>query len=286
MSFMYHQFLDQVLRKLLKVLEVDWQMKKINPKKLIVIKVGSSLTTLSSGLPNLKFIKSISEQIFRLYKKGFHIVLVSSGAIAQGMKIWNLTSKPKSVDFLQALSASGQIGLINNYQKEFKRFDLIAAQVLLSHSDFGVKSRFENAKNSIFNLLKLGAIPIINENDSISTEEILNGDNDRLSGKVATLLNSRKLFILTDQNGLYDKNPDENSDAKLISKINLEKFDFKRVSFGNSGILGRGGMTTKIKAARDYLNKNNEVWILNGNEKGIIEEVIQKKPLGTKIYLA
>ena len=162
-------------------------MKKINPKKLIVIKAGSSLTTLSSGLPNLKFIKSISEQIFRLYKKGFHIVLVSSGAIAQGMKIWNLSSKPKSVDFLQALSASGQIGLINNYQKEFKRFNLIAAQVLLSHSDFGVKNRSENAKNSISNLLKLGAIPIINENDSISTEEILNGDNDRLSGKVATL---------------------------------------------------------------------------------------------------
>ena len=218
-------------------------MKKINPKKLVVIKAGSSLTTLSSGLPNLKFIKSISEQIFRLYKKGFHIVLVSSGAIAQGMKIWNLSSKPKSVDFLQALSASGQIGLINNYQKEFEKFDLIAAQVLLS-------------------------------------------DNDMLSGKVATLLNSKKLFILTDQKGLYDKNPDQNSDAKLISKINLNKFDFKRVSFGNSGILGRGGMTTKIKSARDYLNKTNEVWILNGNEKGILEKAIQKKSLGTKIYLA
>ena len=261
-------------------------MKKINPKKIIVIKAGSSLTTLSSGMPNLKFIKSISEQIFRLYKKGFHIVLVSSGAIAQGMKIWNLTSKPKSVDFLQALSASGQIGLINSYQKEFKKFDLIAAQVLLSHSDFGVKSRSENAKNSVSNLIRLGAVPIVNENDSISTEEILNGDNDRLSGKVATLLNSKKLFILTDQNGLYDKNPDQNSDAKLISKINLNKFDFKRVSFGNSGTLGRGGMTSKIKSARDYLNNTNEVWILNGNKKGIIEKALQKKPIGTKIYLA
>ena len=91
---------------------------------------------------------------------------------------------------------------------------------------------------------------------------------------------------MSDVNGLYDKNPDQNSDAKLISKINLDKFDFKEVSFGNSGILGRGGMTTKIKAARDYLNKTNEVWILNGNEKGVIEKAIQKKPLGTKIYLA
>tara|TARA_Y100000591_G_C21752899_1_gene655776 strand:+ start:413 stop:1198 length:786 start_codon:yes stop_codon:yes gene_type:complete len=260
-------------------------MKKIDLKKLIVIKAGSSLTTLSSGLPNLKFIKSISVQIYRLYKKGFHIVLVSSGAIAQGMKIWNLSSKPKSVDFLQALSASGQIGLINNYQKEFERFDLIAAQVLLSHSDFGVKNRSENAKNSISNLIKLGAIPIINENDSISTEEILNGDNDRLSGKVATLLGSKRLIILTDQNGLFDKNPDKNKDAKLISKINLNKFDFKGISFGDSGILGRGGMTTKLKAAREYLNKNNEVWILNGNEEGVIEKVIQKKSFGTKIYL-
>ena len=261
-------------------------MKKINLEKLIIIKAGSSLTTLSSGLPNLKFIKSISEQIHSLHQKSFHVVLVSSGAIAQGMKIWNLSSKPKSVDFLQALSASGQIGLINSYQKELKRFNLIAAQVLLSHSDFGVKNRSENAKNSISNLIKLGAIPIINENDSISTEEILNGDNDRLSGKVATLLNSKKLFILTDQNGLFDKNPDKNSDAKLISKINLNKFDLKKVSFGNSGILGRGGMTTKIKASRDYLNKTNEVWILNGNHKGILEKVILKKPFGTKIYLA
>jgi len=91
---------------------------------------------------------------------------------------------------------------------------------------------------------------------------------------------------LTDQNGLYDKNPDQNSDAKLICKINLNKCDFKKVSFGNSGILGGGGMTTKIKAARDFLNKTNEVWILNGNQKGILEEAILKKPIGTKIYLA
>ena len=91
---------------------------------------------------------------------------------------------------------------------------------------------------------------------------------------------------MTDQNGLYDKNPDQNSDAKLIGKINLNKFDFKKVSFGNSGILGRGGMTTKIKAARDFLSKTNEVWILNGNHKGIIEKAILKKPFGTKIYLA
>ena len=261
-------------------------MKKINLEKLIIIKAGSSLTTLSSGLPNLKFIKSISEQIHSLHQKRFHVVLVSSGAIAQGMKIWNLSSKPKSVDFLQALSASGQIGLINSYQKELKRFNLIAAQVLLSHSDFGVKNRSENAKNSISNLIKLGAIPIINENDSISTEEILNGDNDRLSGKVATLLKSKKLFILTDQNGVFDKNPDQNIEARLIRSINLNKFDPKSVSFGASGILGRGGMTTKIKAAKEYLKKNNEVWILNGKKEGIVEDVLANKPYGTKIFLA
>ena len=204
-------------------------MKKINKSKLIVIKIGSSLTTLKSGLPNLKFIKLVCEQIHKLKKRGFLIVIVSSGAISQGMKIWNLTSKPKSVDHLQALSASGQIGLINSYQKELKRFNLIAAQVLLSHSDFNVKKRSENAHKSIINLVKLGAIPIINENDSISTEEILNGDNDRLSGKVASLLGSRKLFILTDQDGIFDKNPAQNLDAKIINKINLN--NFKQVMF-------------------------------------------------------
>ena len=139
---------------------------------------------------------------------------------------------------------------------------------------------------SPFKISSVDIDPIINENDSISTEEILNGDNDRLSGKVATLLSSKKLFILTDQNGLYDKNPDQHIDAKIIRKINLKKFDFKEVSFGDSGILGRGGMTTKIKAAKDYLKKGNEVLILNGNDKEILEKAIQKKGVGTRIYLS
>ena len=261
-------------------------MKKINLSKLLVIKVGSSLTTLPSGFPNLKFIKIISEQIYRLHKKGFHIVLVSSGAIAQGMKIWKLDSKPKSIDFLQALSAAGQIGLINSYQKELKRFDLITAQVLLSHSDFKVKKRSENAKKSISNLINLGAIPIINENDSISTEEILNGDNDRLSGKVASLLNSKKLIIMTDQNGIFDKNPDQNKDAKVISKINLNNFNMNSITFGNSGIFGRGGMITKIKAAKDFLKDKKVVWILNGKRKNALIDLIQNQEQGTKIFLA
>ena len=261
-------------------------MQKINKSKLIVIKIGSSLTTLKSGLPNLKFIKLICEQIQKLKNRGFLIVIVSSGAISQGMKIWNLTSKPKSVDHLQALSASGQIGLINSYQKELKRFNLIAAQVLLSHSDFNVKKRSENAHKSIINLVKLGAIPIINENDSISTEEILNGDNDRLSGKVASLLGSRKLFILTDQDGIFDKNPAQNFDAKIINKINLNNFDFNSISFGDSGIFGRGGMNTKVKAAKDFLTGKKEVWILNGKKEDVIVKLLQNQESGTKIYLA
>ena len=261
-------------------------MSKINSLDSIVLKVGSSLTTLPSGRPNLKFIKSICNQIYQLNKKKFKVVLVSSGAIAQGMKIWNLTSKPDSIDYLQALSASGQIGLVNSYQKEFKKFNLIAAQVLLSHSDFKVKKRSENAKKSILNLIKLGAIPIINENDSISTEEIKYGDNDRLSGKVASLLDAKKLIILTDQEGLFNKNPEENQDAVLIKKLNIKNFNLGKISFGKSGIFGRGGMRTKIQAAQEFLTTKKEVRIVNGGKKDSLVNLIKTGKGGTKIYLS
>lgn len=251
--------------------------------KLLILKAGSSLTTSSSGKLNLKFIKSISEQIFKLRRTGFNVVLVSSGAIAQGIKIWNLKEKPKKIDMLQALSASGQIDLINSYQKQFKRFNLIAAQVLLSHSDFKDKERSTNAKTSLYNLIQLGAVPIINENDSISTEEIKNGDNDKLSGKVASLLDAKKLIIMTDQNGVYEENPNQNKNAKLLKKVALKNFSYSRDSFGNTGVFGRGGMTTKLEAAKDFLKKGKEAWIVNGNEKNVLLSLIKNGNTGTKI---
>ena len=156
----------------------------------IVIKIGSSLLTSDTEIVDLMFLKKVSNQISKIKESGHEVILVSSGAIACGMKIWNLNNRPKEIEKLQALSAVGQIGLINAYQDELKKHGLFAAQVLLSHEDLKDYTRSKNIKESIKNILSLGAVPIINENDSVSTEEIVFGDNDQLSGNVAKLISS------------------------------------------------------------------------------------------------
>ena len=195
----------------------------------IVIKIGSSLVTSDSEIVDLTFLKKISNQISKIIKLGHEVILVSSGAIACGMKIWNLNDRPNEIEKLQALSAVGQIGLINAYQDELKKYELFAAQVLLSHEDLKDLNRSDNIKESIKNILGLGAIPIINENDSVSTEEIEFGDNDQLSGNVAKLISSELLIILTDQDGVFDKNPTMNKNAKLLNEIKFTDVDIKKV---------------------------------------------------------
>ena len=212
--------------------------------------------TSESEIVDKGFLKKISVQVDKIRNLGHEVVLVSSGAIACGMKAWNLTNRPKDVEKLQALSAVGQIGLINAYQDEFKSLGLFAAQVLLSHEDFKDTIRSKNIKESIKkNILDLGAIPIINENDSVSTEEIEFGDNDQLSGNVAKLIRSELLIILTDQAGVYDKDPTSNEEAELLTKINFSDSDNLEIELGDSGKYGRGGMKTKFLAAENFLEK-------------------------------
>ena len=253
--------------------------------KKIVIKIGSSLVASESNIVEVNFIRKISSQIKELINLGYEVILVSSGAIACGMKLWNLDQRPQQIEKLQALSAAGQIDLINAYQNELKSHSLFAAQVLLSHEDFKDSKRSNNIKKSIINILALGAIPIINENDSVSTEEIEFGDNDQLSGDVAKLIESQLLIILTDQDGVFDKDPNTSDDAKLINKIsfnNLEKLD---VELGESGKFGRGGMKTKFYAAKNFLKSTNQMWIANGKEEQILLKIIDKEKSGTEINL-
>jgi len=252
----------------------------------IVIKIGSSLVTSESEIVDKEFLKKISVQVDKIRNLGHEVVLVSSGAIACGMKAWNLTNRPKDVEKLQALSAVGQIGLINAYQDEFKSLGLFAAQVLLSHEDFKDTIRSKNIKESIKNILDLGAIPIINENDSVSTEEIEFGDNDQLSGNVAKLIRSELLIILTDQAGVYDKDPTSNEVAELLTKINLSDKDNLEIELGDSGKYGRGGMKTKFLAAENFLEKNNKIYIANGRADNILMDILLEKEVGTLIKLA
>ena len=251
--------------------------------KLVVIKIGSSLLTNKEDTLDEDFIRLISTQIRKLIEQDFEIVVVTSGAIAQGMKAWGIAEKPTEIDKLQALSAVGQIGLINAYQKEFKIHGLLAAQVLMSHGDFKDGERSDNVQSSLKNIFGLGAVPIINENDSVSTEEIKHGDNDQLSGGVAKLIEASQLIILTDQEGVYETDPSKDSQAKLLSHIILNKLNDYGIKFGKPGEFGRGGMETKLKAAKSYLNDKNAVWIANGRRKNVLIDILKNKKIGTKI---
>ena len=253
--------------------------------KLIVIKIGSSLVTNNKDSLDLDFIRSISSQIRAITEQGNEVLLVTSGAIAQGMKSWGMKTRPTEIDKLQALSAVGQIGLINAYQQEFRIHGMLAAQVLMSHSDFKETDRSKNIQMSLKNIFSLGAIPIINENDSVSTEEIKHGDNDQLSGEVAKLIKADTLIILTDQEGVFDCDPRKNPNARLISSLTLSSLDNHKIEFGKPGEFGRGGMETKIKAAKNYLQTDNIVWIASGRADNSVIKVLDGEKIGTKITL-
>ena len=153
----------------------------------------------------------------------------------------------------------------------------------MSHGDFKDGERSDNVQSSLKNIFGLGAIPIINENDSVSTEEIKHGDNDQLSGGVAKLIEASQLIILTDQEGVYETDPSKDSQAKLLSHIILNKLYDYGIKFGKPGKFGRGGMETKLKAAKSYLNDKNAVWIANGRRKNVLIDILNNKKIGTKI---
>ena len=246
-------------------------------KSVVVIKVGSSLISQGSQ-ENSAFFKRLAKCIQKFRENNFKVVLVSSGAISYGMKKRGIEKKPKNIKELQSLSAVGQIGLINSYQKNFDKFKIEVAQVLLSHSDFKSKLKSNNIKSSINNLLRWGITPIVNENDSVSTEEIERGDNDQLSAKLANLISSSKLILLTDQQGLYSKDPRINKDAVLIDEVSLGELSNQKIIFGDSGKLGRGGMKTKISAMKIFLTNNQRTgYILSGNEKNLFTSLQNQK---------
>ena len=241
------------------------------------MKVGSSLISQGSR-ENSAFFKSLAKCIQKFRENDFGVVLVSSGAISYGMKKRGIERKPKNIKQLQSLSAVGQIGLINDYQKNFDKFKIELAQVLLSHSDFKSETKSNNIKSSINNLLRWGITPIVNENDSVSTEEIERGDNDQLSAKLANLISSKKLILYTDQKGLYSKDPRTNKDAVLIDEVSLKALSNQKIIFGDSGKLGRGGMKTKLSAMKIFLINNQRIgYILSGHEKDLFVSLQNQK---------
>ena len=256
----------------------------IKQSKRCVIKIGSALLTNDGSALNTAGIVTWVEQISALRKNGIEIVLVSSGAVAEGMCRLGLTKRPDTVHDLQAAAAVGQMGLIQSYESAFSKFDLHTAQVLLTHDDLSNRQRYLNARNTVRSLLKLGVIPIINENDTVVTDEIRFGDNDTLAALVANLIEADYLIILTDQNGLFDRNPREHDDAKLIAQASANDDSLAAMAEGGAGTLGRGGMATKVSAAKLASRSGASTLIAAGKEENVITRLFSGEALGTLLY--
>ena len=232
--------------------------------KRIVVKIGSSLFSGQKQKPDMSLLDSIAGQISALVRQGREVLLVSSGAVALGMSTLKLSSRPKELRYLQAAAAAGQHELMRVYHREFSKYGLDCAQLLLTWDDFSGRSRYLNAKNTLNTLLSLKCVPVINENDTVSTEEIKFGDNDKLSALVAILAGAELLIILSDVDGLLDK---EKKVIRLVDKITGQ---VKSLASPASKKTCVGGMAAKIEAARIAVDSGIPCVIANGHARDVI----------------
>ena len=254
--------------------------KALAESKRWVIKIGSSLITDEGRGLNTKAIQSWAEQIAELRQQGKEILLVSSGAVAEGMARIGWKQRPHALHELQAAAALGQMGLIQNFESCFKKHKIHTAQVLLTHEDLSNRQRYLNARSTLKTLLKLGAIPIINENDTVATDEIRFGDNDTLGALVSNLVEADALILLTDQQGLFDKDPRHNDDAKLIDESYADNAELINMA-GDGGALGQGGMRTKITAAQRAARSGATTIIASGATENILQKIARGDVIGT-----
>ena len=249
----------------------------LSSAKRIVVKVGSALLTDSS----VNLFESLAKEVSKLRKQNRDVIIVSSGAIGFARKALALNERPKKLASLQALAALGQPLLMRAWSDAFQQHNVNVAQVLLTHADLEARERFNNARQSIDALLKMGIIPIINENDSVATEEIQVGDNDNLAAHIAALVHAELLVLLTDVDAVYDSPPSENPDAQPIFEVNDPKSVRGSVSkIGQSG-MGVGGMYTKVEAAERATSRGISVVISHGQSPEVLRRVCDGEVVGT-----
>ncbi len=252
----------------------------LKPVKRVVIKVGSAVLTARDGLDR-GVMQSLTHDICALRRKGIEVILVSSGAISSGLKKLGLSKRPDSLSQKQAVAAVGQISLMTAWQKAFSRHRVKVAQILITRDDFSHRTRYLNARNTIFSLLSWKIIPVINENDTVAVDEIKFGDNDNLSAMVTSLTDAQLLIAFTNMDGLYDKDPRDHGDANLIrvvSKVNKEILKYAGAMPGN---LGTGGMVTKLMASQKVALCGVPTIIANGTRPGILTSLFKGKEEGT-----
>lgn len=247
----------------------------------VVVKVGSSVLTGGTDVLQRRVFSSITGCIARLLEGGREIVMVSSGAIAAGKKSLHCVERPTSIPEKQASAAIGQVRLMALYEACFRKFHQQIAQVLLTSDDLSDRKKFLNARNTLFTLLHCGIIPIINENDSVVVDEIRFGDNDILSALVTNLIDADLLLILTDREGLFDKDPERYRDARLIRLVERVGSRIKECARGPTSTLGTGGMQSKVNAASRASLFGIPTMIVNGTRKRIISRVFAGEDLGT-----
>tara|TARA_B100000446_G_scaffold75014_2_gene70875 strand:- start:1559 stop:2680 length:1122 start_codon:yes stop_codon:yes gene_type:complete len=245
-----------------------------------VVKIGSALLTDNGRGLDVEAIAGWVEQLAQLQKQGIELVLVSSGAVAAGMTRLGWSERPDTIHELQAAAAVGQTGLVQTYEQEFQKYGLSTAQVLLDHDDLSNRQRYLNARSTIRALTRLGVVPIVNENDTVVTDEIRFGDNDTLGALVANLVEAEVLVILTDQDGMYTADPRTNDDAQLIVETSASDASLDGKA-GDGGKLGRGGMITKVRAARLAARSGAHTVIVGGKIEGVIERLARGESLGT-----
>ncbi len=246
-----------------------------------VIKIGSALLTDDGRGLNHRAITSWAQQIAYLREHGKDIVLVSSGAVAEGMSRLGWKKRPHALHELQAAAAVGQMGLVQHYESEFQQHGLHAAQVLLTHDDLANRQRYLNARSTLRSLLSLGAIPVVNENDTVATEEIRFGDNDTLAALVANLIEAELLIILTDQQGLFDLDPRMHADVQLITEAVAGDPRLDACAGPSGNHLGRGGMITKIRAGKLAARSGCATLIASGREENVLMRIKAGEVTGT-----
>lgn len=246
-----------------------------------VIKLGSALLTNDGTGLNQNELAKWVKQMVRLREQGVELIIVSSGAVAEGMKRLGWTVRPSALHELQAAAAVGQMGLVQAYESEFAKSNLRTAQILMTHDDLSNRARYLNARSTIQTLVEHGVIPIINENDTVVTDEIRFGDNDTLAALTANLISADVLVILTDQQGLYDSNPRENPNAKMIEQAQVSRKDIEAMASSEGGALGRGGMYTKVMAAKRAARSGTATLIASGREDDILVKLFEGKNVGT-----
>ncbi len=245
-----------------------------------IIKIGSSLITDDGKGLDKAAIEGWVTQLAQLQQEGRQIVLVSSGAVAEGVSRLGMAQRPREVHWQQAAAAVGQMGLVQAWESEFQKYGIATAQILLTHDDLSNRRRYLNARSTLDGLVQLAVVPVVNENDTVATAELCFGDNDTLAALVANLINADALIILTDQQGLHEADPRSQPGAPLIEEAMANDERLLNMA-GGSGSLGRGGMRTKISAARTAARSGACTIIASGREERVLQRLMAGENLGT-----